>query len=146
MLAAHPYLRRLRSSRKEVLEVLIACTFSMPLGVANLPAFAGKPQADYTRPSSRWVQILVGGCIVCRLLPPIHTLCIPLPPLASPNQILPITQSLYRLQSDTNYAAPVGAFLCPEIRAFTGFWGEIPSTASKVLSDRKVLFKHKNGR
>ena len=34
---------------------------------------------------------------------------------------------------------------CPEIRAFTGSWGEISSTVSKVLSDRKVLFKHKNG-
>ena len=44
------------------------------------------------------------------------------------------------------YAAPIGAFFCPEIRAFTGFWDEISSTASKVLSDRKVLFKHKNGR
>ena len=44
------------------------------------------------------------------------------------------------------YAAPIGAFFCPEIRAFTGFWGEISSTASKVLVDRKVLFKHKNGR
>ena len=43
----------------------------------------------------------------------------------------------------TCYAAPIGAFFCPEIRAFTGFWGEISSTASKVLSDRKVLFKHK---
>ena len=45
-----------------------------------------------------------------------------------------------------NYAAPIGAFFCPEIRAFTGFWGEISSTASKVLSDRKVPFKHENGR
>ena len=44
------------------------------------------------------------------------------------------------------YAAPIGAFFCPEIRAFTGFWGEISSTASKVLSDRKVLFIHRNGR
>ena len=43
-------------------------------------------------------------------------------------------------------AAPIGAFFCPEIRAFTGFWGEISSTASKVLSDLKVLFKHENGR
>ena len=43
----------------------------------------------------------------------------------------------------TNYAAPIGAFFCPEIRAFTGrdFFSR-----SKVLSDRKVLFKHKNGR
>ena len=41
------------------------------------------------------------------------------------------------------YAAPIGAFFCPEIRAFTGFWGEISSTASRVLSDRKVLLKHK---
>ena len=45
-----------------------------------------------------------------------------------------------------SYAAPIGAFFCPEIRAFTGFWGEISSTVSKVLSDRKVLFKHENGR
>ena len=45
-----------------------------------------------------------------------------------------------------SYAAPIGAFLCPEIPAFTGFWGEISSNVSKVLSDRKVLFKHKNGR
>ena len=45
-----------------------------------------------------------------------------------------------------SYAAPIGAFFCPEIRAFTGFWGEISSTASKALSDRKVLLKHKNGR
>ena len=44
------------------------------------------------------------------------------------------------------YAAPIGAFFCPEIRAFTGFRGEISSTGSKVLSDRKVLFKHKNDR
>ena len=43
------------------------------------------------------------------------------------------------------YAAPIGAFFCPEIRALTGFWGEFSSTVSKVLSDRKVLFKHKNG-
>ena len=40
-----------------------------------------------------------------------------------------------------------GPFFCPEIRAFTGFWGEISSTASKVLGDRKgFFFKHKNGR
>ena len=38
-------------------------------------------------------------------------------------------------------AALIGAFFCPEIRAFTGFWGEISSTLSKVLSDRKVQFK-----
>ena len=44
------------------------------------------------------------------------------------------------------YAAPIGAFFCPEIRAFTEFWGEISSTVSKALSDRKVLFKHKNSR
>ena len=42
--------------------------------------------------------------------------------------------------------SPIGAFFCPEIRAFMGFWGEISSTVSKVLSDREVLFKHKNGR
>ena len=41
------------------------------------------------------------------------------------------------------YAAPIGAFFCPEIRAFTGFRAEFSSTVSKVLSDRKVLFKHK---
>ena len=40
----------------------------------------------------------------------------------------------------------LGPFFCPEIRAFTGFWGEISSTVSKVLSDSKVLLKHKNGR
>ena len=44
------------------------------------------------------------------------------------------------------YAVPIGAFFCPKIRAFTGFGGEISSTVSKVLSDRKVLFTHKNGR
>ena len=44
------------------------------------------------------------------------------------------------------YAAPIGAFFCREIRAFMGFWGEISSTVSKVLSDCKGLFKHKNGR
>ena len=44
------------------------------------------------------------------------------------------------------YAAPIGAFFCPEIRAFTGFWGEISSTVSKVLSGHEVQFKHKNGR
>ena len=49
-----------------------------------------------------------------------------------------------RSSEPRNYAAPIGAFFCPEICAFTGFWGEISSTASKVLSDRKVLFKHKN--
>ena len=48
-------------------------------------------------------------------------------------------------ENEKNYTAPIGAFFCPEIRAFTGFWGEISSTISKVLSDRKVLFKHKNG-
>ena len=40
----------------------------------------------------------------------------------------------------------LGPFFCPEIRAFTGFWGEISSTVSKVLSDRKVRLKRKNGR
>ena len=44
------------------------------------------------------------------------------------------------------YAAPIGTFFCPEIRAFREFRGEISSTVSKVLSDRKVIFKHKNGR
>ena len=43
-----------------------------------------------------------------------------------------------------HYAAPIGAFFCPEIRAFTGLRNEISSTVSKVFSDRKVLFKHKN--
>ena len=32
-----------------------------------------------------------------------------------------------------SYAAPIGAFSCREVRAFTGFWGEISSTVSKVL-------------
>ena len=41
------------------------------------------------------------------------------------------------------YAAPIGAFFCPQIRAFTGFGGEISSTVSKVLSDRKLLLKQK---
>ena len=50
------------------------------------------------------------------------------------------------LQKHPFYAAPIGAFFCPEIREFTGFWGEISSSVSKVLRDRKVLFKHKNGR
>ena len=40
-----------------------------------------------------------------------------------------------------NYAASIGALFFPELRAFTG----ISSTISKVRSDRKVLFKHKNG-
>ena len=42
-----------------------------------------------------------------------------------------------------------GLFFVPEIHAFTGFGGEISSTVFKVLSDSKVLFKHKmavNGR
>ena len=34
--------------------------------------------------------------------------------------------------------------LGPEIRAF-GFWGEISSTVSKVLSGRKILFKVPEG-
>ena len=37
-----------------------------------------------------------------------------------------------------HYAAPIGAFFWPEICAFMGFWGEISSTVSKLLSDRKV--------
>ena len=46
----------------------------------------------------------------------------------------------------TNLMRPqLGPFFCPEIRAFTGFGGEISSTVSKVLSDRKGLFKHKTG-
>ena len=44
------------------------------------------------------------------------------------------------------FSAPIGAFSCPEIRAFMGFGGEISSTVSKVLSDRKGLFKHKDSR
>ena len=42
-----------------------------------------------------------------------------------------------------NYATPIGAFSCPETRAFTGFWGEISSTVSKILSDREVPFKRR---
>ena len=45
-----------------------------------------------------------------------------------------------------SYAAPIGAFFCPEMRAFTGFVSEISSTVSKVFSDCKVQFKHENGR
>ena len=56
---------------------------------------------------------------------------------------VPLSQRLSLLQGRSGDAAPIGAFFCPEIRAFTGFWGEISSIASKVLSDRKVLFKHK---
>ena len=37
----------------------------------------------------------------------------------------------------TFYAAPIGAVVCPEIRAFTEFWGEISSIISKLLSDHK---------
>ena len=33
---------------------------------------------------------------------------------------------------------PNWGLFCPAIRAFTGFWDEISSTVSKVLSDRKV--------
>ena len=51
-----------------------------------------------------------------------------------------------RFRNAPSYAAPIGALFCPEIRAFTGFCGGISSTVSKVRSDRKVLFKHKNGR
>ena len=50
------------------------------------------------------------------------------------------------MEVDSFVSPAIGAFFCPEIRAFTGFWGEISSTISKVLGDRKVLFKHKNGR
>ena len=45
-----------------------------------------------------------------------------------------------------NHAAPIGAFSLSRNSCVHGFWGEISSTVSKVLSDRKVLFKHKNGR
>ena len=57
-----------------------------------------------------------------------------------------VIEGLRNKENQTScYAAPIGAFFCPEIRAFTEFWGEISSTVSKALSDRKVLFKHKNG-
>ena len=45
----------------------------------------------------------------------------------------------FRSRLDLGYAAPIGAFFCPEIRAFS----ETSSTVSKVLSDRKVQIKHK---
>ena len=43
------------------------------------------------------------------------------------------------------YAAPIGAFFLSRNSCVHGFCGEISSTISKVFSDRKVLFKHKNG-
>ena len=52
----------------------------------------------------------------------------------------------WTLPSHILYAARIGAFLCPEIRAFSGSGGEIPSIVPKAPSDRKVLFKHKTGR
>ena len=55
-------------------------------------------------------------------------------------------RQISRVACSVLYAAPIAAFFCPEIRAFTGLRGEISSTVSKVMSDRKVLFKHKNGR
>ena len=42
-----------------------------------------------------------------------------------------------------NYAAPIGAFFCPEILALTGALNY--SAVSKVRSDRKVLVEQKNG-
>ena len=45
-----------------------------------------------------------------------------------------------------NCAAPIGAFFCPEARVFTGFGARFLQPFPKVLSDCKVLFKHKNGR
>ena len=64
------------------------------------------------------------------------------------SQGCPDFQKVYVLPSLCAFFLPqLGPFFfCPEIRAFTGFWGEISSTASKVLSDRKALFKHSNGR
>ena len=37
---------------------------------------------------------------------------------------------------------PNWGLFCPEIRAFTGFWGEISSTVSKVLSDRVKYYSN----
>ena len=36
------------------------------------------------------------------------------------------------------HASPMKAFFCPEIFCIHRFWGEISSTVSKVLSDRKL--------
>ena len=47
------------------------------------------------------------------------------------------------LPDPRNLRGPNWGLFCPEIRAFMGFGGEISSTVSKVLSDRKVLFTHK---
>ena len=44
------------------------------------------------------------------------------------------------------YAAPIGAFFVLKYVRSRGSWGEISSTVSKVLSDRKGLFKQKSGR
>ena len=52
-----------------------------------------------------------------------------------------ISDSHSPLKFSENYAAPIGAFFCPEILAFTGD----SSTISKARSDRKVLFEQKNG-
>ena len=48
-----------------------------------------------------------------------------------------------RVKTGRTYAAPIGAFFCAEIRAFTGLGALYYSTVSTVLSDRKVLVKHK---
>ena len=45
-----------------------------------------------------------------------------------------------------SYAAPIRAFFCSEIRAFTGFWGEISSTVSKFLVTVKNYSIAVNGR
>ena len=54
--------------------------------------------------------------------------------------ICPLSVLFLLFSSCADYAAPIGAFFCPEIRAFTGrdFFNRF-----QVLSDRKVLFKHK---
>ena len=88
-------------------------------------------------PSDKSLGSEGGGGHLCVLPVPART-----PSFASPN--VWILERPCR-GNGTFYAAPIGAFFCPEIRAFTGFWGEISSTVSKVLSGHEVLFKHKNG-
>ena len=44
------------------------------------------------------------------------------------------------------YAAPIGAFFCPEIRAFTGFGARSLQTFRKSLVTAKFYSTHKNGR
>ena len=39
-----------------------------------------------------------------------------------------------------SYAAPIGAFLCPEIRAFTGFGARGLQPSPKSLVTEKKLF------